>query len=77
MDYLKFAFISVRLSAVKFSPNGNVVCAGFEDSSVRLWSLKMKKLGQTSTKTGTSKPGTAHFQLFVFICNYLSSEGNE
>ena len=39
-----------------FSPNSNVICAGFEDASVRLWSLNMKKLGQSSQKNVNTKP---------------------
>eukprot|EP00794_Sanderia_malayensis_P005269 gene5269-5935_t len=38
------------LSAVKFSPNSNFLCAGFEDSSIHLWSLSMKKLGASRHK---------------------------
>ena len=41
MHYMSYLF---RITSAAISNDGQLMCAGFEDSAVRLWSLTPKKL---------------------------------
>ena len=43
--YNLFCFaVYSRLNTIAFSDNANLVCGGFENSSIRIWSLTPRKL---------------------------------
>lgn len=50
-----FVFLFLRLSSAAVSKDAGLICGGFEDSSIMLWSLTPKKLVHPKRKPDISK----------------------
>lgn len=50
-----FFFLFQRLSSAAISKDAGLICGGFEDSSILLWSLTPKKLVRSKSKPEISK----------------------
>ena len=48
-------FLFQRLSSAAISKDAGLICGGFEDSSILLWSLTPKKLVRSKSKPEISK----------------------